>query len=603
MRNVTLTNGSSGETLLATKIHSIGTAQKSGAVADLIFVHGIDGDPFTTWRAEGAEADWLGWLDEALPDVNVHTIGYEASASHWLGDHAMPIYDRATNLLDLLATKRIGDRPIIFIAHSLGGLVIKRLLENANGSPEPKYQQILSNTRGVVFLATPHQGSSTVPAFNTFRRLARLSELGAELAPNTSQLRSSYVWYRDNSEKLKIKTHSFVETLDVPVFGRIVDHATSDPGVGLTTPLHADHLTICKPSDVSSQVYISVLSFIRDLVPEKDTVIEQPRQRFADLASFDLLIKELEKQFFFRWEQCSYEVGAKSPTIFWPVRLRHPTLIHASQCFAAAGLQQRGAEIHFFIDDLGSQDYPVDSFKKELMRWFAMVGGDAEQVSAQTFSGIIPPLEATSDASLDPWPIVRKWLGDSAYKLEQTFRVSKLVRPYEVATLTIQSLNERRPRRLLTPALVWSCLAFLHANNPDRTIITLGGYDEQELWEAWRDRLISPTAKVGHLYAPQLDDFDNQHGAGALHMARTKSLEWNSLDDIRNALQAELSKTGWHGPGRLIPWSLNNCVFLARFVSGQELKFAALEPSTQFDSLAPQQFIPHLTNELERWLL
>ena len=56
------------------------------------------------------------------------------------------------------------DRPIIFVGHSLGGLVIKQALITAREhehtlSEDDEYAKILRNTVGIVFLGTPHRGS------------------------------------------------------------------------------------------------------------------------------------------------------------------------------------------------------------------------------------------------------------------------------------------------------------------------------------------------------------------------------------------------------------------------------------------------------------
>jgi pimeloyl-ACP methyl ester carboxylesterase len=147
---------------LATALHHISTTDERSAL-DLIFVHGIGGDPATTWTDGPASQSWLHWLDEDHPDFNVYSLEYESSASEWLGPESMPIYDRANNLLELLASNNVGQRPIIFVGHSLGGLLIKKILQNAEDSGVKRYREIFDQTKGVVFIATPHQGSARVP--------------------------------------------------------------------------------------------------------------------------------------------------------------------------------------------------------------------------------------------------------------------------------------------------------------------------------------------------------------------------------------------------------------------------------------------------------
>ncbi|KAJ9134822.1 hypothetical protein NKR19_g8520 [Coniochaeta hoffmannii] len=67
------------------------------------------------------------------------------------------------NLLTSLASYRERDdtneRPIIFVCHSLGGLVCEDALVRSRERHEPHLQNILRSTRGISFLGTPHHGA------------------------------------------------------------------------------------------------------------------------------------------------------------------------------------------------------------------------------------------------------------------------------------------------------------------------------------------------------------------------------------------------------------------------------------------------------------
>jgi len=52
------------------------------------------------------------------------------------------------------------NRPVIFVAHSLGGLVVANGLSSQSGSNEQR-QEVINNTCGTIFLGTPFQGSDT----------------------------------------------------------------------------------------------------------------------------------------------------------------------------------------------------------------------------------------------------------------------------------------------------------------------------------------------------------------------------------------------------------------------------------------------------------
>ena len=62
--------------------------------------------------------------------------------------------DRAGNLLERFNVDGIGSRPVIFVTHSLGGLVVKQLLRHSDTYGAEQWKRVSEQTRGVVFLAT-----------------------------------------------------------------------------------------------------------------------------------------------------------------------------------------------------------------------------------------------------------------------------------------------------------------------------------------------------------------------------------------------------------------------------------------------------------------
>lgn len=62
------------------------------------------------------------------------------------------------NDLSALRTDAVG-RPIIFVVHSLGGLVIQEALQICTNPNDEAQTDLLSSTRGVAFFGTPHGGS------------------------------------------------------------------------------------------------------------------------------------------------------------------------------------------------------------------------------------------------------------------------------------------------------------------------------------------------------------------------------------------------------------------------------------------------------------
>jgi len=128
---------------------------------DVVAVHGIGVNPEHTWIHPKKRVSWLSeptMLPAALPKARIMTFGYE---SYWFGDDAVrqSVDGVAAKLLEALCDERpeCGFRPIIFVGHCFGGLVIQQAYVRATLFKED-YPNISDSVTGVVFLGTPHHG-------------------------------------------------------------------------------------------------------------------------------------------------------------------------------------------------------------------------------------------------------------------------------------------------------------------------------------------------------------------------------------------------------------------------------------------------------------
>ncbi|KAI0097334.1 hypothetical protein GGR51DRAFT_566660 [Nemania sp. FL0031] len=156
---------------------------------DIIFVHGLGSNPDTTWRArrcttkletsavpKASEAPEhacqdVNWVIDFLPDdlrfdevrqdIRLFFYNYDA---YWKRD-ALP--ERLSTLGAALvgriesgirATNAERGRDLIFVAHSYGGLVVKKALVLARLDSSKSY--ITEVTKGILFLGTPHRGTT-----------------------------------------------------------------------------------------------------------------------------------------------------------------------------------------------------------------------------------------------------------------------------------------------------------------------------------------------------------------------------------------------------------------------------------------------------------
>ena len=175
----------------------------------------------------------------------------------------MSLPDRARSVLDYLINSGLGKRRLLFVTHSLGGLLVKQLLRTAYEFQQPEWKALAENTKGVMFLSTPHQGSDLANVASAFKTLVRLTPAMSDLLAKDPHLREIGTWYSENARRLGLITKAYAETKPTNAVV-VVDANSANPAVEgcITIPVDEDHISICKPSLHSDPVYVGVKSFI-----------------------------------------------------------------------------------------------------------------------------------------------------------------------------------------------------------------------------------------------------------------------------------------------------------------------------------------------------
>jgi hypothetical protein len=90
------------------------------------------------------------------------TYGYDTNIKHWANSPISKntVYGIAADFLISLEADRRSEplRPLLFIAHSLGGIVVKELLRRASRDQKHLYT-VFDSTIGIMFFGTPHGGA------------------------------------------------------------------------------------------------------------------------------------------------------------------------------------------------------------------------------------------------------------------------------------------------------------------------------------------------------------------------------------------------------------------------------------------------------------
>ena len=241
-----------------------------------MFVHGLSGHIERTWtsKASGSSEIWPLWLEEDVPNIELWLVGFPAAMTYW-GGYGISIPDRAASILArLLSEPGLIKGNITFIAHSLGGLVVKQILRNADGQADndQRANDFLARVSRVAFLGTPHRGAILANLAEAFSPVIRPSEATRELNSGSAQLRDLNYWYRQYSSANGIKTLILAEGRPVRLFGFSLPHAigkvvsldSADAGL-LETPIvvDEDHKSISKPVNRDAEVYVHVRDFLR----------------------------------------------------------------------------------------------------------------------------------------------------------------------------------------------------------------------------------------------------------------------------------------------------------------------------------------------------
>ncbi|MFA6564187.1 MAG: hypothetical protein WCV00_19950 [Verrucomicrobiia bacterium] len=388
-------------------LHKIANTDKSGRRADMVFIHGLGGASHSTWRhGKEGRPDHFFWPDELgkqLKDFGIWSVGYPAGFTG-LGKQGMIIEKRAGNVSDTLANGGLGDRPILFITHSMGGLIVKHLIVDSQMLPGEDRKRIVSCIRGIVFCGTPHRGAAFADAAHVFGLLGGGSQTHVdEMRANAEKLdllHDKFIeWHRQHpvpiesyaeNQKLML-THWFFFATD---YGVVVPRASANPGIA-GCEIHDsddDHLTLVKPRDAQHNVYAGVSRFIEKALkpaspPTPPTVatptlapahvvIETPPAKAAEIPTdISRILKYAPAQLIGREEETKLLNDA------WAKTQNHDPKRPHVLTFVALGGEGKTSLVAKWAAELAGQDWPgCDA----AFAWSFYSQGTREQLAASS---------------------------------------------------------------------------------------------------------------------------------------------------------------------------------------------------------------------------
>ncbi|KAI0455706.1 hypothetical protein F5B21DRAFT_470367 [Xylaria acuta] len=256
--------------------------QPEHAVLDIIFVHGLGGHSRKTWSKDHDPSFfWPGlWLpsETDIESTRIFTFGYNAdwrSATKSISN----ITDFAKELLFEMRFGKdgsgedmnLGLKPIIFVVHSMGGLVVKKAY--LLGLHDANYQQVVKGVSAIIFLSTPHRGTNLAKTLNRVLAASFQSTkyFISDLTKSSPAIEELNEQFRHVAPNLSI--WSFYEILATtigPWKMMVLEKDSSVLGypAEISRPLQADHHDVCKFSSPVDPNYIAVRNAIKSLVTQ-----------------------------------------------------------------------------------------------------------------------------------------------------------------------------------------------------------------------------------------------------------------------------------------------------------------------------------------------
>jgi hypothetical protein len=253
----------------------------SDAAAHIIFVHGLDGDAFGTWSHGSSTPldSWPFWLAAELRHVKVWSLSYPAASNVRRGQ-GLALETIARGAINAFKAKGVGSRPLIFVSHSLGGLVVKKIAQLAYKSPKGEFNFISDHLAAIVFLGTPHDGSYFGSLAHAARLLYGSSATIEYLRKNNAVIDELGNWFRQYITDLeselhrKLHVHAHRETMKLKLLGflkvLVVEPSSANPGIGHAKVFDAagkNHVTICKCRSREEDVYRETRELVLSVAP------------------------------------------------------------------------------------------------------------------------------------------------------------------------------------------------------------------------------------------------------------------------------------------------------------------------------------------------
>jgi hypothetical protein len=217
----------------------------------VVFIHGVYGSAGTTWECPGGKTSWpeLMAADDTFKNSDIYVADYPSPKT----GNMMSIDDEVSNIMNRAKNDGVFDhKEVVFLVHSLGGLVTQRLLLT--------HREIAAKTQFIYFFSTPEEGAQIAQIGHLFNNDPLLKQMyqGEE---NSTLEGIERDWSNANFDIARYCAYERQATKGVVVVGRLSSTrlCNRDP-----VAIYADHSGIVEPCDANNASYIAFRSAYKD---------------------------------------------------------------------------------------------------------------------------------------------------------------------------------------------------------------------------------------------------------------------------------------------------------------------------------------------------
>ncbi|KAL8837698.1 MAG: hypothetical protein Q9170_002430 [Blastenia crenularia] len=222
---------------------------------DMVFVHGLSDDWRSTWSKDGQ--DEVSWIEDFIPRDIPHTRIFACGRNILDGSQKYRLFP-SDGLQEYESNRDTIKRPVIFLAHSLGGLILQAFLQQCT-------VPLRTSTKGIIFFGTPNLSWQEDQKTNF---AAAMASLGHTVEPdyisNLGSISDQFArWVVD--QKFAARMVCFYERLPVTGDVMIVDRGSNFLPCCDSRGLDASHMDMTKFESTSSTNYQTVLQCLRSM--------------------------------------------------------------------------------------------------------------------------------------------------------------------------------------------------------------------------------------------------------------------------------------------------------------------------------------------------